>query len=352
MEKLKVLEMNTEKTWRGGEVHTFYTVKALKHLGVDVTLLAREGFPLAEKARKAGFKVRGVKSNLEALKFLLREGSKFDIIHAQTPKTQGIAVMTKPFHKRPVVCTRLVDYRIKGFLSKLKYRKTDVMVALNKSIKQVLEEAGVKQIEIIPIMYELTEPDVERAKKFLESRGIDLKGKRVVATVAALTEQKDPFTTLEVVRNLLDYRKDFVFLHFGDGHLRSEIEKRIKQLDLEGYYYLLGFVDKPQDFYPLFDVYVMTSLNEGTPLAVLDAFYYEKPVVLSDIEPHREMVGKERGFICPVKTPDCFAKVINDLLTDKTLAPKVTKAAKKWVVENFSLEVLGKRYLDLFQRLI
>ncbi len=348
---MNILILNTEKTWRGGERHTFYMVKALKNIGVDVHVLARKGFPLEEKCNKLGIPVYGVKDNFEALKFLTLKGRNFDIIHAQTPKTQSVAILTKLIHKRPVVCTRLVDFRPKGFFSVAKYKLTDKMVAINQTIKDVLESIGVKKVKIIPIMFEPELPNVDRARSFLRGKGIEYEGKKIVATVSAITPQKDPKTLVRAIYELSNMRKDFIFLHFGSGFMMEEIRKEIKNLGLENIYKLLGFVDNPQDFYPLFDIYVMTSLHEGTPLAVLDALFNRVPVVAVN-SPALEETLKGRGVLCPVRDYLCIAKNINELLVDRSRVYFIVEEAYRWVTETFSLEKLAKEYVNLFEELI
>ncbi len=348
---MRVLELNTEKTWRGGERHTYYTVKAFRDAGLEVEIVAREGYPLATRCRELGVRVHGVRNNLEALGFLLRKGADYDIIHAQTPKTQGIAVLSKPVHRRPVVCTRLVDFKPRGFLSILKYRLTDRMIALNRSIKEVLHSIGVQRVEIIPIMYETEKPEVERAVDFLKRRGIEAGNRRIVATVSALTPQKDPLTTVRVVEELRKLRDDFLFLHFGDGFMLEEVREEIRRRGLEGVYKLLGFVENPTDFYPLFSVYVMTSLNEGTPLSILDAFHCRVPVVATDIPALRETL-QGRGFLCPVRDARCMAERIDRLLSDASLAEEVVERAFRWVTEVFSLDRLALEYIRVFRELV
>ena len=349
--KMKVLELNTEKTWRGGERHTYYTVKAFKNIGIEVSILTRKGSPLAKKCKNLDVSVYEVNSNLEALKFLLLKGKEFDIIHAQTPKTQSVAVITKPFHKRPVVCTRLVDFKPEGFFSIMKYRLTDSIIALNETIKKVLEDIGVERIKVIPIMFESEVPDIERAKKFLQNIGIDYEKKKIIATVSALTPQKDPKTLIKAIYELKKIRNDFLFLHFGDGFMKEEIKKDIKNLNLEDTYKLLGFVEKPQDFYPLFDVFVMTSLHEGTPLAVLDAFFNKVPVVAVSSPALKETL-EGRGILCPVKDPRCIAKSIDDLLSNRYSVSYITEKAYRWVKDTFSLERLAKEYVNVFKELL
>ncbi len=347
---MKILEMNTEKTWRGGERHTFYMLETFRALGIEVELLARKGSPLAERAKEIGIRVHEVKGQVSAFRFLSGKGKEYHILHAQTPRTQGVALLSKPFHKRPVVCTRHVDFKVKGFLSKLKYRHTDVMVALNDPIKNRLEEAGVERIRVIPVMHRFETPNVERAREFLSQVGIETSGKKVIATVSALTDQKDPITTLRAIHELSKLRNDFIFLHFGDGNMMERVRREVKDLGMESFYKLLGFVERPIDFYPIFDLYLTTSINEGMPLSVLDAFYMGVPVVSVDSPALKDMV-EGRGFLCPVGDAECLARKMSDVL-DGRYDRTIVEEAKEWVMNNFSLERVAREYLDLFEEIL
>ena len=351
MEKLKILEMNTERTWRGGERHTYYTVEAFKDIGIEVEALVRKGSPLSEKCKRLGIRVYEVKNNLEVLLFLLKKGKDYHILHTQTPKTQSIAILTKPFHRRPIVCTRLVDFKPKGILSLTKYKLTDRVVAINKSIEMVMKDIGVRHVDIIPIMYKPRNPNKKRAIEFLKTRNIEIRKRKIVASVSALTDQKDPITLVRAIKILSDLRKDFIFLHFGDGFLLEEVRKEIKKLKIEKVYQLLGFVDDPEDFYPLFNVYVMTSLNEGTPLSILDAFYNKVPVVATDIPPLKELL-QGRGLLCTVRDAECIARNIDKLLSDQILREEIVRRAYKWISETFSPESLAKEYIKIFKELL
>lgn len=345
---MRILEINTEKTWRGGERQTYYNIKGFAKQGEDVTLIALKDYPLAERVSKLGVKVIEVKSNLEAYWYLCRYGRKYDIIHAQTAKAQSLAVFSKPFHKRPVVYTRRVDFIPKGFVSRFKYQRTDQIVAITNAIKNILEKhLSLKGISVITEIVEEKELDLERANSLRQKYS----GKKILATTSALVPHKDPFTMIKAVKELSYLRDDFVFLHFGTGPLMEKAKKLVSELGIENLYKFMGFVENVEDFFAIFDVFVMSSSEEGLGSSVLDAFIYKVPVVSTDAGGLRETV-EGCGLLCRVGDYRCLAQSINRVLEDNGLRSKLIEKAYQKARTKHSLEKVTQDYIRLFRQLL
>jgi len=342
---MRILEINTEKTWRGGERQTFYTIKGLKDAHVSVELLCLKGYPLSERARILSIPVHTVKGQGEGIKFLMKYGRSFDIIHAQTAKGQSIAVITKVFHNRPIVYTRRVDFIPKGNLARLKYKLTNKVIAISTPIKKILEEFGFNNIEIIPSA--VVETGLNRKRGDDLKRELCISGKKIIATISSLVPHKDPFTMVETIKELSEIRTDFVFLHFGDGALKTELTEKITKYKLEDIYKLLGFYDNVEDFFSIFDLFVMSSQEEGLGSSVLDAFIYKVPVVSTDAGGLKETV-EGRGLLCHVKDAKCLAYSINRILEDKLLRDKLVNKAYNDVIEHYSLKENIEQYVRIF----
>jgi len=346
---MKILLLNTEKTWRGGERQTLYTLEGLKKKGIEASLLCLKNYPLYFKTVHKGFSIYGVKNNLDALFFLITKGKIFDILHCQTAKTQTIAVLSKPFHKRPIVYTRRVDFLPKGYLTRLKYLFTDKIVAISEEIKQVLSKLNLNEkITVIPSCIIEKELNRERAKKIKDY--LNAEGKKIIATVSALVPHKDPNTMVETIKILFQRRKDFIFLHFGDGELRQEIEEKISKYSLEKIYILMGHHDDVEDYFSIFDIFVMSSSQEGLGSSVLDAFVYRVPVVATEAGGLKETV-KGRGLLCKTKDPECLARAIDMLLNDEILRKELVDRAYKDVKNFYSLEDMIDKYLTVYSSL-
>lgn len=344
---MRILEINTEKTWRGGEKQTLLTCRGLAGAGMDVDLLCLDGYPLADKARRVGITVHAQSGQPGAVRFLLSHGRNYDLIHVQTARAQNWAVLTRPVHRRPVVCTRRVDFVPKGALTLAKYRATDRVVAISGAIASILERFGIPDVPVIPSCIDLEttpEPSVSWAELCREH---NVRGPKVIGTVAALVPHKDPLTMVRAVDRLRGLRDDFTFIHFGDGNLRDTVTREIARLGLESTYLLMGFQDNAEALLPRFDLFAMSSCEEGLGSTVLEAFRHRVPVVTTTAGGLAELVPG-RGLSSPVGDPEGLAENMHRLLEDPALAGFLVSRAHEYVLAEHSLEKMTRAYLSLF----
>ena len=106
---------------------------------------------------------------------------------------------------------------------------------------------------------------------------------RVYGTVGRLEEQKNPRFLLEIFRCLREKDPGCKFIHVGDGSLRDEIERKIKEYGLENDYLITGAVDDASGYYQAMDVFLFPSLYEGLPVALIEAQAADLPCFLTDI---------------------------------------------------------------------
>lgn len=343
---MRILEINTEKTWRGGERQTLFALKGFRMLGQHVELLARHGFPLHQKATDEHFDCKTVKTHLGVIPFLIRNGRKYDIIHVQTASLLTFAVLTKPFHRSKVVYTRRLDFVPKGWLTRWKYNESDLTIAITTPIKAILANFGVRKIAVIPECIESKTLDVARAENLLMTYGLD--EKIIIGTTAALVQHKDPQTLVLAIESLSKLRNDFVLLHFGEGILRHEIETMIADRKLGDHYKLMGFHQNVEDFFSIFDVFVMSSEEEGLGSSVLDAFVYKVPVVSTNAGGLAEILDG-RGTLVNVKDFNALAKALDKSLQEPST--NLTNAAYTYATEHLTIENIHKLYLDEFFKL-
>ncbi|MBS1680741.1 MAG: glycosyltransferase family 4 protein [Bacteroidetes bacterium] len=345
---MTILELNFEKGWRGGERQTFYTLQGLKDVGVDAHLVCRKDSYLEKYAQREGFTVYSFHSILGVISYLLRKGKRYNFIHTQTSHLLTYCILTKPVVRVPVLFTRRVDFMPNGFFTKLKYKATDKIIAVSEAIKDVLYKfCGRADIEVISDIGVKKSSDIDLAKKRLN--GLLLDNKHIIATTAALTPHKDPFTTVEAIKKLSANRKDFIFLHFGSGELKGSIEAAIIKNNLQEFYKLMGFEENVEIFFPLFEAFVMTSQEEGLGSSVLDAFLHQVPVVSTNAGGLKELVGNDRGVLCNVKDSNSIAEGIDLLLNDLAVKQKYIARAFEYANQYHSMKFIIGKYLYLMQ---
>ncbi|MBS1260912.1 MAG: 2-deoxystreptamine glucosyltransferase [Calditrichaeota bacterium] len=348
---MRVLQLNTERTWRGGERQTLYTVEGLLAAGVEVGIVCREGSPLHGKLGALPVELHPVRSVAHAVSVTGRAGRGYDLLHAQSAKAQSIAVLAKPLHGRPVLYTRRVNFPACTPLSRLKHRLTDRVVANNSASRDTLARAGIHGVEVISSAVKPREPDVQRARSILAEANVP-DGARIVGFVGDLVPQKGPLVMAETVRELAALRDDFILLQFGGGPMRDSVRITLAEAGVGDRVRLLGFRENVEDYYAIFDVFLVTGVEtEGVNSSVYDAFVHGVPVVSTLAGGLRDSVG-DRGLTCPARDGRCLADKLNRVLDDRELARRLADRAKRWALETVSIPAVTDRYLHVYRNML
>jgi glycosyltransferase involved in cell wall biosynthesis len=114
--------------------------------------------------------------------------------------------------------------------------------------------------------------------------------------------------------------------------------------------HMLEPVDHPRGVRQLLteaDLYLLASGLDMCPTSVLEASLMQKPVVASRVGGVPEIVKEGyTGYTIPNGATDTWIRTIRSILVDKTLARKLGRNGKKWVLENFTLTKTGLRMLE------
>src|SRR5690606_19580451 len=181
------------------------------------------------------------------------------------------------------------------------------------------------------------------------SRQHALEGRRVLATAAAMTEEKDPLTLIRAVHRLAQARQDFVFLHLGAGGSEEAAARAlVQELGLEDIYLFAGFQDNVENLYRLMDVFVLASRHEALGSSALDAFAYGVPVVATDAGGLKEILAEGRGLTSAVGDPDGLAANITRVLSDPVLRATMVERAAAYVAAEHEPTAMAQRYLAIY----
>jgi glycosyltransferase involved in cell wall biosynthesis len=196
--------------------------------------------------------------------------------------------------------------RVFLFVERWLARRTDVLVAISPQVKKdLLDTYGVareEQLKLIPLGFNLdrllaiTAADRTRARASLDIPPDAI----IVATVGRLTAIKQHTLFLEMARALADLSDRFLFLIAGDGELRQALEAETSARGLAGRVRFLGWRGDLETVYGATDIFVLTSRNEGTPVALIEAMAAGVPSVSTDVGGVRDVVaGSDLGLLVP-----------------------------------------------------
>ncbi len=352
---MRILHVDTERGWRGGEQQLFYLVKGLKKKGFKQAVACRTGDELEKRCREAGIEVIPLKGNQssDCLR-VAAVGKNFDIIHAHSAKAHTISALSKRFHRKPVVYTRRVDYLPKkNPITKLKYRLTDRVVAISEAVREILErELPFLNGKVSVIHSAVDVEEINRGLNLKKVREIKEKfgGKPLIGTLAALTEQKDIPNLISAAEIVLRELLSAKFVVFGEGKLRKSLEKLIEEKGLKEKFILYGFVKDVPNYTKALDLFVLPSKNEGLGSSLLIAMALKIPVVATAVGGTVEAVKDgETGILVPPENPKALSEGILKLIKDRELRERLTENAFSLILKKFSVSAMVDSYVELYR---
>ncbi|MBX3256531.1 MAG: glycosyltransferase family 4 protein [Chitinophagaceae bacterium] len=191
----------------------------------------------------------------------------------------------------------------------------------------------------------------EQSKTIRNASGKDdEKSEKVVICIGRLTPQKDQKTLIKAI-SLIDKSIKVSLLLLGEGEMEQELKRFIERLELENVYFK-GFEQNPLKWLATSDVFVLPSLSEGLPGALIEAMAAGIPAIATDIPGNNELIiNGQTGLLVPVKNEKALAEAIETILKNRSLAKRLSENAFQHVLKNYSIDQEEKKWLKVFDEI-
>ncbi len=176
-------------------------------------------------------------------------------------------------------------------------------------------------------------------------------GKKVICSVGRLENQKN-YSMLIRAFHKANTSKKYKLIIIGSGSLKNELRALAKELDQEDSIHFLGWKNNPYNYIKNSDLFVLPSLYEGTPNALLEAMACGTTILATETAGSAaEVVDHGRaGMICKNEYLDC-ARCISELMEQDAKRHNL-RAAADIQIQNFSLEMKGSEYFSTFKSVL
>jgi glycosyltransferase involved in cell wall biosynthesis len=175
----------------------------------------------------------------------------------------------------------------------------------------------------------------------------------VVGSVACLKPQKAPLDFVRAAAASHQRDASFRFFIAGDGELRPALEALIRELGLQDVVRLLGWRRDIPDLLHAMDVFLLTSLFEGLPRAVLQAMAAGVPVVATAVDGTPEVVEHGvSGLLMPAGRPDAAADRLLQMARDDLLRQRCVDAGRRRVDRSFDIRRMVRELEQLYLSLL
>ncbi|MGA3220529.1 MAG: glycosyltransferase [Acidimicrobiales bacterium] len=224
-------------------------------------------------------------------------------------------------------------------LERVLAKRTDVLIAVSPEVRDELLDLGVgrpEQYRVIPLGFDL-EPLLEvggpgaPTGRLRSALGLP-SDVPLAGTVGRLVPIKDHATLFSAVAKVPGLHLAVL----GDGELRSALDGLAVELGIAGRVHFTGWwMDVPTALADL-DVVVLSSINEGTPVALIEALAAGRPVVATDVGGVRHVVqDAETGWLCRAGDADGLSLLLGRVLAQPHVAQLMAQEGRRRVVERF-----------------
>ena len=287
--------------------------------------------------------------NVKAYRMLRQiiEKEQFDLIYCHTPvgamlaRLAGISARKKGtkviymahgfhFYNSAPLLNWMIYYPAEKFLS----RFTDGLITINQEDYRRAQKFHAGKIILIPGVgidldkFQKKEPTRQEIRSKL---GIP-ESKIILMSVGELTKRKNHMVMIEALARLKEY--DILYVICGDGPLKAQLRAKAEELGVRDRLKLLGFRKDIAELHKAADIFVFPSLQEGLPVALMEAMASGLPIVASKIRGNEDLISNNQG----------------GYLVNPTDSEQVAKAIEKMIQNPKKREKMEKRNLEIITK--
>ena len=365
MNDLRILQLISSGGFYGAENVTLQLTLALNGLGRQVIIGAfenaqRRNSELAKAARHRGIRVESIECkgrlDLQTVATIRQIILKYDIniVHTHGYKADIYGYLAARETKAKLVATchnwtgATFSLRWYERLDRFFLRRFDAIAAVSGTIQDTLTRSGVQQDRVRIVENGIDIESFSRGQPILKNLP-KFKNRKIVGFVGRLVREKGLTFLLEAAKSIVAMDSNVTFVLAGDGPDQDYLGQLVKEYGLEDEIVFLGPLSELPDTYASFDIFVLPSLNEGMPMAVLEAMASGRPVVATRIGAVPQLLQDgESGLLVSPGDATQLAAAIRRLLDSPALRQKLGAQGHQRVCEHFSAEAMAEKYLEIY----
>lgn len=368
LEPMKIIYVITKSNWGGAQRHVYDLATAMKDKGHDVWVALGGNGLLKDKLEAANiytFSIASFGRDLSPGKdagsfreiFSIIRSKRPDVIHLHSPKAAGLGSLagrmlrvkriivtvhgwtfneSRPWYERLAII----------FFSWLTmiFSHTTVLLSEREYAQAAYFPFVKDRIKLIPLgIKPPTFMSVEGAKHSISKAiGISLAefGKRtVIGTIAELHPNKGLPYLVEAMKAISEQHPQSACVVVGDGDDRTALAAMIQDLNLGQNLFLTGYIDNAAEYLKAFNIFVLPSVKEGLPYAILEAGCASLPVVATSVGGVPGIIDDMKsGILVQPKNSRELGHAISFMIEHPEERKKYGAALKEKVSTKFALD--------------
>ncbi|MCX9085638.1 MAG: glycosyltransferase family 4 protein [Candidatus Methanoperedens sp.] len=366
----KNLVFFTETTGIGG-AEVYLKILALnldkEQFDISVAIPKNEGTEnFVNEMRSKGISVEYIKRYNFLSNYLYFKKNKPDIIHFNVPFPIffccTIAILAGSFYSRSKLFATIhlapPDYRPNLFFRSIInfiYRKLAVLITVsNKNKKALITNFDLPEDQI-KVIYNCV--NIDSVAKYNKEIAKDLKDKFsindsaiVFGTVGRLHKQKGHQYLIEASKKVIEKVPNSIFLFVGTGSEKDRLVHIIEENNIKEHFRFVGFQEDLPEILALIDIFVLPSISEGLPFALLEAMAARKPVIATNVGGVPEIITDHyNGIVVEPRDANGLANAMILLAKDENKRDQMAQMGYTKIIDTFSIEKMIKMTEQIYK---
>lgn len=239
-------------------------------------------------------------------------------------------------------------------LDRIFLRFADHVVTVSEGQREKVKSCGVRceKISVIHNAMDLDSFPGPQWNRIRQEFGVS-ESSVLIISAGRLSPEKNFLGLIEAAKHVLEKRKDARFIVFGEGFLRSELEKAVAEANIQDSFFLPGFRPDVRSLLHEADIFVLPSHTEGLPNVVLEAFACKKPVVATAVGGTPEVVRHgQDGYLTDPGDMEAVAEGLLELASSPEKRYAMGESGYEHVRSSFDFASQTAKYMDLYKSVL
>ena len=368
MKKTKILYLITGLNSGGAEILLWNLLKKINRDSFDPIVVSILPIgSIGEKIKKEGVRVLSLESTFKFNPLIIKrlisiiKKEKPEILHTHLFHANLLGKIIGLFNSSLIIISTIHNIRFKNLLrEKLSFftrRGSNIVIVISKAIAKAMLKKGVikkKKHKIIldGIDYKKfnEKENNDISKEIKKEIGIEV-NTPILLSVGRLHKVKGHSYLIRSIEIIKKHYPNLVLVVVGEGSERKKLEKIIRELNLGNKIFLIGEKNNIEKYLQIADLFILPSCEEGLGVSLMEAQAAGLLVLASNVGGIPEVIEDgENGFLVNPKDSKVLAEKIIDILSLSVKEKEIIrKNAQKNIIKNFSIEVMVKKYENLYR---
>lgn len=301
---------------------------------------------------------------IRRLKNLIKE-KNIDIVHGHDIKASISGYLASKRFKIPVISHMHASYYWMQKPSPLKLmdryfrKKYSLSIAVSEMARNyyLTHNNTINPESIITLNNAFNFNELEKAKlqdsvNFKERLGID-RNKFIYGFLGRLIEIKGADLMIDSFNIVQKKKENTVLLIVGDGPEREKLEEKVRGYGISDKVIFTGYQKNVYDYMNIFDCFILPSITEGLPIAVLEAMAMKKTVISTPVAGLKDLMKDGyNGLILEERTEEALAEAMLTVYEKPELSRQMAENAYSFLYENYNINRYIERLENIYSRFV